>query len=48
MFGDGNDRHSVFATQNELFTSLPFAEWHVLAMLGIENTVNDGMKTFNV
>jgi hypothetical protein len=48
VFGDGNDRHSVFTSQNELFTSLPFADWHMLAMVGVEDAVNDGMKTFNV
>jgi hypothetical protein len=47
-FGDGNDRHSVFVTQNELFSTLPFADWHMLAMVGEENAVNDGMKTFKV
>ena len=48
VFGDGNDRHSVFTSQNELFSSLSFADWHMLAMVGVEDAVNDGMKTFNV
>ncbi|NOZ52702.1 MAG: LamG domain-containing protein [Gammaproteobacteria bacterium] len=48
VFGDGSDRHSVFTNQNELFTTLPFADWHMLAMVGEEDAVNDGMKTFKV
>jgi len=48
VFGDGNDRHSVFANQNELFTTLPFADWHMLAMVSEEDAVNEGMKTFKV
>jgi len=48
VFGDGFDRHSVFANQNELFATLPFADWHMLAMVGEEKTVAGGMLTFNV
>lgn len=46
--GDHGGRHFVFPNQNELFTSLPFADWHMLAMVSEEEIVNDGMKKFSV
>lgn len=48
VFGDPADRHSVFVSQNELFTTLPFADWHMLAMVGEEESVGGGMTRFNV
>ena len=48
VFGDPGDRHSVFTNQNELFTNLTFADWHMLAMVSEEEFVNDGMKKFSV
>jgi hypothetical protein len=48
VFGDGADHHSVFVSQNELFSTLPFADWHMLAMVGEEESVGGGMTRFNV
>ena len=48
VFGDPFDRHSVFTNQNTLFNTLPFADWHMVAMVGIEDVINEGMKTFKV
>jgi hypothetical protein len=48
VFGDGSDHHSVFVSQNELFTTLPFADWHMLAIVGEEESVGGGMTKFDV
>lgn len=48
VFGDRGDRHSIFTSQNTLFSSVSFANWHMIAIVGEEDAVNEGMKTFRV
>jgi len=48
VFGDQSDHHSVFSQQNELFDTLQYADWHMLAMVGEEESVGGGMSKFSV
>lgn len=48
VFGDPGDRHSVFTNQNELFDTLSFADWHMIVIVGEEESVGGGMSKFTV
>lgn len=48
IFADPFDRHSFFPIQNTLFSTLTFADWHMLAMVGEAETVGGGMSKFTV
>ncbi len=48
IFGDSNDRHSFWSNHNELFDTLAFADWHMIAIVGEEESVGGGMSKFSV
>jgi hypothetical protein len=48
VMGDCCDRHSIFANQNTLFTTIPYADWHMLAMVGRPDSASTGMAIFDV
>jgi hypothetical protein len=48
IFGNPFDRYSFFSTWDDGVDQFPFANWHMVTIVGEELTVGEGMRSFKV
>lgn len=48
LFGNPFDRYSFFSTWDDGVVQFPFADWHMVAVVGAEPAAGEGMRSFRV